>query len=441
MKKLLQFLALFLLILLSTQTNAQNTCATPYLFETGSTYTYNLDTNVVNQDSSIYYDCLSAQSNPLWLFLNKCGSSTIDISMSVSTGSDVDFIVWGPLTSFDDCNLNATNVVDCSFSTSSSETINISNLSPGIYKIMITNHSNQIDSVTLNQVGGTGTTCDTSVYCNFPTHQICKITTDHSINRNIISWVSDSLFNGDFHIQRETTTAGIFSTIGVINSLLPLSFIDTISNPIQQSYKYRLQSIDTCGDVKTSNFHKTIHLLSSINPTTNYPQLSWTNYIGFDYYTYYIYRGTSATNLVLYDSISSSFNTYADVNPLTGNLYYAIGVNLPSQCTSGGALKVATEVSYSNVTPVNVVSVNEYAGIGFNLYPNPTKDFLTVSFGTETISAQFDLMDIYGRIISTNNFVNINKHEVSVADLPQGYYIVSIHSDKGFSRKTFIKTN
>lgn len=439
MKKLLQFFSLFLLI--SFQTKAQNTCETPYLFETGSTYTYNLDTNVVNQDTSVFYDCLSTQSNPLWLFLNKCGSSTIDISMSVSTGSDVDFIVWGPLSSYDDCNLNSGNVVDCSYSTSSTETINISNLSPGIYKIMITNYSNQFDSVTLNQVGGTGTTCDTSVYCNFPTHQICNVSTDHLINRNIISWVSDSLFNGDFNIQRETTTAGVFSTIGVVNSLLSSNYTDTISNPIQQSYKYRLQSIDTCGDVKTSNFHKTIHLLSSINPTTNYPQLSWTNYIGFNYYSYYIYRGTSATSLVLYDSISSSFNTYVDVNPLTGNLYYAIGVNLPSQCTSGGALKIATEVSYSNVTPINVVSVNEYSAIGFNLYPNPTNEVLNLSFGTESITAKLDLMDIYGRIISTNNLVNTNKHEVSVADLPQGYYIVSIHSDKGFSRKTFIKTN
>lgn len=441
MKKLLQFLALLLLTSFSIQTKAQNTCATPYLFESGNTYTYNLDTGVVNQDTSVYYDCLSTQPNPLWLFFNTCGSGSIDITMNASTGTDVDFIVWGPLSSFDDCNLNNTNVVDCSFSTSTSETINISNLSPGIYKIMITNYANQFDSVQLSQTGGTGTTCDTSVSCNFPTHQICKVTTDHAVNKNVINWEKEVMFNGEYKVQKETTTAGIFSTIGVINSTLPSIFTDTVSNPIQQSYKYRIQSIDTCGDIKTSNFHKTIHLLSSINPTTNYPQLSWTNYIGFNYYTYYIYRGTSSANLSLYDSISSSFNTYVDVNPLSGNLYYAIGVNLPSQCTSSGALKLINEVSYSNVTPVNVVSVDEFSLIGFTLYPNPTKEVLNISFGTETISARFELMDIYGRIISTKNIENTTKFEISVADLPQGYYVVNINSDKGISRKTFVKSN
>ncbi len=442
MKKIYLFSILFA-CLFTLRGLSQNTCSTPYLFETGSTYNYNLDTNVVNQDT-VFYDCLASQPNPLWLYLNKCSSAPIDITMTATggggTGLDADFVAWGPLTTFDDCNLNASNVVDCSYDPSSTETINISNNQIGIYKIMITNYSNQAVSIQFSQTGGAGYTCDTGIFCNFPPNELCKVSTDHAINKNMVSWVKDSLFVGDFQVQKETTTAGMYSTIGVVNSASALLFTDTISNPIQQPYKYRLLSIDTCGNVKTSNSHKTIHLLSSINLTTNYPQLSWTNYVGFNYSTYYIYRGTSPTNIVLYDSISSSFNSYVDVNPVAGNLYYAIGVNLPSPCTSAGSLKTQEEIIYSNISPVNVVSINEINAIGFNLYPNPANELLNISFGTENVTAKMRLTDLFGRTILSKNYNSVNKDVLDLSRLPQGYYLILLESDKGISRQTFIKT-
>ena len=57
------------LLLLSIGGNikAQNTCSTPYLFESGNTYTNFLDTNVTNSDS-LDFNCLVTQPNPVWYY-------------------------------------------------------------------------------------------------------------------------------------------------------------------------------------------------------------------------------------------------------------------------------------------------------------------------------------------------------------------------------------
>ncbi|MBV6484057.1 MAG: hypothetical protein KFKLKKLM_00540 [Flavobacteriales bacterium] len=144
---------------------------------------------------------------------------------------------------------------------------------------------------------------------------------------------------------------------------------------------------------------------------------------------------------MLYDSISSSFTTYTDVNPNPSELYYSVVVYLTTSCTYTGTSKLSIDTIKSNISIETMVSIEENKNEKFTLYPNPTKEVLNISFGSETISARFELMDIYGRIISTTNIENTTKFEISVADLPQGYYVVNINSDKGISRKTFVKSN
>ena len=438
MKKLLQFLALLLLTSFSIQTKAQNTCETPYLFESGTVYNYSFPTGTTAQ-SGINYDCLGTQPNPMWFYFKICEEGDMQISInSTSTTSDTDFIIWGPLTDQFDCNLVTSLVKDCNYDPAPLTSINLDSLQLGYYKLLITNYSNFSDYITLQQIGGSSLTCGG---CLPNAHQICKVTTDDILNKNVISWVKKSSFDGEFNIQKETTTAGVYNTIGTVLSSDSSFFIDSLSNPIQQAYKYRLETLDTCGNIRYSNYHQTIHLQNYTNPGTSNMELSWTPYIGINYPTYYIYRGSSPLNLMLYDSISSSFTTYTDVNPNPSELYYSVVVYLSTSCTYTGTSKLSIDTIKSNISIETMVSIEENKNEKFTLYPNPTKDFLTVSFGTETISARFELMDIYGRIISTKNIENTTKFEISVVDLPQGYYVVNINSDKGISRKTFVKSN
>jgi len=436
MKKIYAISILFTLIF-NLKGISQNTCATPYLFETGSTYSYAFTTNTTAQ-SGINYNCLGTQPNPIWFYFTVCTEGDIQFSINTSnTSSDLDYVMWGGLIDEYDCVLDTTLVVGCNYSPSPLTSIYIDSLQVGYYKFMITNYSNFVDTMTIQQSGGSAITCGG---CLAITHQLCKVTTDVTLNKNVVNWVKEPSFVGEFRVQKETTTAGIYNTIGTVLSSDSTFFIDTLSNPIQQAYRYRLETLDTCGNLRYSNFHQTIHLQNATNPGTSNMELSWTPYIGISYSTYYIYRGSSPLNLTLYDSISSSFTTYTDVNPNPSELYYSVVVYLTTSCLYTGPLKLSIDTIKSNVSFETSVSIYENKVVDFNLYPNPTKDILNITFGAENITAKLDLMDIYGRIILTKNLINSNKYDIDVRDLPQGYYIISLNTAKGISRQTFIKT-
>ncbi len=144
-------------------------CATSDPFCTGTTYNFPLATNNGSAEVGPAYTCLLTQPNPVWYYLLIDQPGNLDITIQSSPGTyDVDFSMWGPFSSLNNCgNLTAANTVDCSYSTSYIEYANISNALTGQYYILlITNYSNSVTDVTFSQTGGTGTTNCNIVYCN-----------------------------------------------------------------------------------------------------------------------------------------------------------------------------------------------------------------------------------------------------------------------------------
>lgn len=161
--------------------------------------------------------CLGATPNPTWFSFQIATSGTINflISQVSTTGAplDVDFILWGPISQgncsslFDFPNDNTAipnNIVDCSFSTSSIEYVNIFDAQAGeIYILLMTNFSNQPGTTTFNLQNSTS-----SLNCeglkltafldtnnnglkdnseqNFPLGQF-NYTVNNGINHNIIT--------------------------------------------------------------------------------------------------------------------------------------------------------------------------------------------------------------------------------------------------------------
>jgi len=105
-------------------------------------------------------NCLSTAPNPAFYYMRIDEPGNLNIYMYSSPSYDIDFDCWGP---FDDINtacdqLSCSNMVDCCYSTSSTENCHINNALHGQYYILlITNYSNQACNINFSNIG-TGTT-------------------------------------------------------------------------------------------------------------------------------------------------------------------------------------------------------------------------------------------------------------------------------------------
>lgn len=121
---------------------------------------------------------------------------------------------------------------------------------------------------------------------------------------------------------------------------------------------------------------------------------------------------------------------------------------------SGSSATVAAnntfELSRTGVTslsPFAVTEVGEPLKIketsnltGIELYPNPSKDVVTIKMANTTDDFKYELTDITGRtILTTSNANNLNKFDVS--NLKTGYYFIKITNttDNKTITKRFVK--
>ncbi|QCE40912.1 gliding motility-associated C-terminal domain-containing protein [Psychroserpens sp. NJDZ02] len=117
----------------------------------------------------IDYGCLSTQPNPLWNTINTdlAGDYSFTLEQTSLAGAliDVDFIVWGPFASQDGgCyELLPENIADCSYSSVSTETVELIDApADSVYIILITNFDGDDGTYTFTQDSGpvNGINCD-----------------------------------------------------------------------------------------------------------------------------------------------------------------------------------------------------------------------------------------------------------------------------------------
>ena len=104
--------------------------------------------------------CLYTTPNPAFYYMQIDQPGNLNIYMYSTPSHDIDFDCWGP---FSDINtacsqLSCSNMVDCSYSASSTENCYINNAQTGQYYILlITNYSNSTCNISFSNIG-TGTT-------------------------------------------------------------------------------------------------------------------------------------------------------------------------------------------------------------------------------------------------------------------------------------------
>ncbi len=181
-----------------------------------------------------------------------------------------------------------------------------------------------------------------------PTDSLCLVSVDDSLNENMVIFEKNVIGNIDYYkIYRESNVSGIYDSIGYVPADSAGIFIDTASNPAVKAESYKISVFDSCGfESVLSDFHTTMHLSVSQGTGITW-NLNWNDYIGFQVVTYYIWRGDSAHNLTLIDSVPGTSISYSDLAPPVGLLYYQVEILAPHSCNPYAKSKVNTNYNSS----------------------------------------------------------------------------------------------
>ncbi len=161
-----------------------NSCDNALPFCASQSYNFAAGVNAGDLGSNIdpYYcpgsppgqdNCLYTTPNPAFYYMRIQTPGELDIYMYSNPSVDIDFDCWGPFSDINlACNqLSCNNLVDCSYSTASTEHCHIYNAQVGEYYILlITNYSNQVCDInfsnTTTGAGAASTDCSIVTECD-----------------------------------------------------------------------------------------------------------------------------------------------------------------------------------------------------------------------------------------------------------------------------------
>jgi hypothetical protein len=266
---------------------------------------------------------------------------------------------------------------------------------------------------------------------------VCIVGMDSLTNENRIVWEKPITSGIDsFYVYKETNVSDVYTKIGASDYPELAVFLDQNSNPAVQAYRYKLTVLDTCGtETPLSDFHKTIHLTinSGVGGAWN---LIWSHYEGLAFGSYNIYRGTDPTNVSLLTTIQSNLNSYTDLTPPVGAVYYQIEIVNPNSCDPAKVINYS--VSKSNIVNNGIVGINSLNTGEIRLYPNPTNDILHLKSNKNLIGSKFEILDNLGRVILSS----VISEEISKIDLENassGVYNLVIYGENLISIKLIKK--
>lgn len=232
-----KFLCLFLLLwscsgLLKSQTNCAGSA--PFCANQGAV-TFPATTNT-SAESGPSYGCLSTQPNPAWYYFQVSNSGSIVLSINGTGGADVDFICWGPFSSpTGNCgSLTTGNTVDCSYSSSATETCTIPNGITGqYYQLLITNYANVNQNINFNQTGGTGSTNCGLLSSNVTSTTICQgggpvtLTANSNLTGKTYTWNPGGQNTSTISVNPSVTTVYSVTIHGTTSSSTQTTIVET----------------------------------------------------------------------------------------------------------------------------------------------------------------------------------------------------------------------
>ena len=274
---------------------------------------------------------------------------------------------------------------------------------------------------------------------NFNAAEICMVTVDTTTGANVVVWNKENnLGISEYEVHKETSSLNVFQLLGTVPFDSLSQFIDTAANSSVHSYRYKLRTIDSCGNFSEFlAYHKTIHLVSNIglNNTVN---LVWDDYIGFDYLTFYINRYHPTTGWEVLDSVAANIHSYTDSSyPSLAGLEYDIEVIPTFPCLAEKAQDHNTTRSNRHtIAPPNANAVDELTLLNARVQPNPSNGLFSIF--VENANWSYSILDMNGKLI-LNETVSNNNAEVNIQALEAGIYMLQISVEDQSIHKKIVK--
>lgn len=227
--------------------------------------------------------------------------------------------------------------------------------------------------------------------------EIYAVTVEEAKNR--VVWNKNAAVD-HYNIYRESETTGQYDLVAELPFSDEPDWIDTNSDANTRSYRYRMSSVDSCGnESELGNIHKTMYLTINKGQNNSW-NLVWTEYEGAYYSTYRIYRGTTYDNLQMIDEVQAVGNTtFTDNNAPYGNLYYMIEILLTS---IGEKDDPVNGVVHSNIAANDQTSLESVANDGLIVYQKNGGIVVKSSIGQD-IKVYDELGRLLDNVKSTGN--------------------------------------
>ncbi|MDB2368928.1 T9SS type A sorting domain-containing protein, partial [Flavobacteriales bacterium] len=288
------------------------------------------------------------------------------------------------------------------------------NLSEGEYDLTVSDQNGCT-------VSESATIYEPSIDAELFSPEICYITVDDNtgFNKIVVNPINHESIGG-YVIYKEVLT-DTYYPIATLDANI-LEYVDSTSNPLINSDKYKVNVIDNClFESEQSDAHRTVHLSmnAGLNNSVN---LIWNKYDGFDVSSYMVFRGQSVSNMEFVGFIAGSQNSYTDLNPPAGTSIYQVRVVAPI-CNSASSNPNASFAQVADTLKSNVVEhdyVEENDDLGVNIIAiNPSCESCNDGY---IISSAIGGTAPYNYVWSNgvnnlyNGFLNIGNYTIYVFD-------------------------
>ena len=269
---------------------------------------------------------------------------------------------------------------------------------------------------------------------------VIKWSTVSMDNKNQIFWQNQQNENiASNNIYRKSTDSiSDWELAGEVEYDSEPFFTDVNSTATNQSYLFKVAAVDKCGnEYFSNNLIQSIFLqYKAVIDGCGY--LEWNAPEGLNVINYRVYRGATASELILIDSVGSSVTTYIDKDVNSVGFYYQI----ESQCLEPET-KNSLSIKSNNIAVSDGLS-NSFSSIynkNLHIYPNPLLSVSVVKFPFDpTQHYKMTVRDLAGKIVFEQQ-VSSGEFQIQRKLFNVGVYLLQIIGDRSICEKLIVGGN